>query len=145
MLLLGGDGSTMAEPAEEVGVTPSRFSRIVRLGFLSPRVVTAIVDATRPLELSADRLLKAGPVSSTRSEQLATYEFVRTSSRIDRPHGSLRKRREFSFAVTHRPTGHEARCTEEPGSSDIGSPVCPGSRTESVSRVGVRMASRTSS
>ena len=75
-MLLRGDGSTMAELAEEAGVTPSWFSRIVRLGFLSPRIVTAIVDGTQPLELSADRLLKAGPVSSAWSEQLATYGFV---------------------------------------------------------------------
>lgn len=75
-MLLRGDGSTMAELAEEAGVTPSWFSRIVRLGFLSPRVVTAIVDGTQPLELSADRLLKAGPASSAWSEQLATYGFV---------------------------------------------------------------------
>ena len=75
-MLLRGDGSTMAELAEEAGVTPSWFSRIVRLGFLSPRIITAIVDGTQPLELSADRLLKAGPVSSAWSEQLATYGFV---------------------------------------------------------------------
>lgn len=66
----------MAELAEEAGVTPSWFSRIARLGFLSPRIVTAIVGGTRYLELSADRLLKAGPVSSARPEQLATYGFA---------------------------------------------------------------------
>ena len=75
-MLLRGDGSTIIDLAEEAGVTPSWFSRIVRLGFLSPRIVTAIVDGTQPLELSADRLLKAGPVSSAWSEQLATYGFV---------------------------------------------------------------------
>lgn len=75
-MLLRGDGSTIIELAEEAGVTPSWFSRIVRLGFLSPRIVTAIVDGTQPLELSADRLLKAGPVSSAWSEQLAIYGFV---------------------------------------------------------------------
>ena len=75
-MLLRGDGSTIVELAEEAGGTPSWFARIVRLGFLSPRVVTAIVDGTQPLELSADRLLKAGPVSSAWSDQLATYGFV---------------------------------------------------------------------
>ncbi len=75
-MLLRGDGSTIIELAEKAGVTPSWFSRIARLGFLSPRIVTAIVDGTQPLELSADRLLKAGPVSPNWSEQLSTYGFV---------------------------------------------------------------------
>lgn len=75
-MLLRGDGATIRELAEEAGVTPSWFSRIVRLGFLSSRIVTAIVDGTQPLELSADRLLKAGPVSPNWSEQLSTYGFV---------------------------------------------------------------------
>jgi hypothetical protein len=30
----------MAEPAEEAGVTPSWFPRIVRLGFLSPKIAS---------------------------------------------------------------------------------------------------------
>ena len=75
-MLLRGDGSTIVELAEEAGVTASWFARIARLGFLSPRVVTAIVDGTQPLELSTDRLLKAGPVSSAWPEQLSTYGFV---------------------------------------------------------------------
>ena len=38
--------------------------------------VEAVVDGTRALELSADRLLKAGPVSPNWSEQLAAYGFA---------------------------------------------------------------------
>lgn len=49
---------------------------VVRLGFLPPGIVTAIIDGSRPLELSADRLLREGSVSQNWSERLATYGFV---------------------------------------------------------------------
>lgn len=75
-MLLRGEGSTMAEFADEAGVTPSWFSRLVRLGFLSPRIVTAIVDGTQPVEFSAGQLVKLGPVSVRWSEQMSAYGFV---------------------------------------------------------------------
>jgi hypothetical protein len=49
---------------------------VVRLGFRSPGIVTAIIDGSRPLELSADRLLREGSVSPIWSERLATRGFV---------------------------------------------------------------------
>lgn len=75
-LLLEGDGRTIAELAEEAGVTASWFARIVRLSFLSPRITPALVDGRQPLELSADRLLKLGPVPASWQNQLGTYGFV---------------------------------------------------------------------
>ncbi|NQW08415.1 MAG: recombinase family protein [Alphaproteobacteria bacterium] len=55
-LILAGDGRSMAEIAEEVGIGASYFSRIVRLGFLAPDIVRSILDGTQPIELSAKTL-----------------------------------------------------------------------------------------
>jgi DNA invertase Pin-like site-specific DNA recombinase len=50
------DGKTMAELAAEAGVTGSWFTRILRLSFLAPDVVKAILHDRHPVELSAKRL-----------------------------------------------------------------------------------------
>jgi hypothetical protein len=55
-LILAGDGRSMAEIAEEVGVSASYFSRIVRFGFLAPDIVRSILDGGQPLGLSAKKL-----------------------------------------------------------------------------------------
>ncbi|MEQ8398481.1 hypothetical protein [Thalassobaculum sp.] len=55
-LILAGDGRTMAEIAEEVGVGASYFSRIVRFGFLAPDIVRSILDGSQPIGLSAKKL-----------------------------------------------------------------------------------------
>lgn len=46
----------MSELAAEAGVGSSYLSRILRRGFLSPDVVTAILRDRHPLELTATRL-----------------------------------------------------------------------------------------
>lgn len=55
-LILAGDGRSMAEIAEEVGVGASYFSRIVRFGFLAPDIVRSILDGSQPIGLSAKKL-----------------------------------------------------------------------------------------
>ena len=55
-MLLAAQGKTMSELAEEAGVGRPYFCRVVRLGFLAPQIVQAILRGRHPLELTAKRL-----------------------------------------------------------------------------------------
>jgi len=55
-MVMQGGGKSMSELAAEAGVGSSYFSRILRLGFLGPDVITAILRDRHPLELTAKRL-----------------------------------------------------------------------------------------
>ena len=55
-MLLTAQGKTMLELAEEAGVGRPYFCRVVRLGFLAPQIVQAILRRRHPLELTAKRL-----------------------------------------------------------------------------------------
>ncbi len=46
----------MSELAAEVGVGSSYFTRILRLSFLSPDIVTTLLNDRYPLELTAKQL-----------------------------------------------------------------------------------------
>ncbi|MCL8385893.1 recombinase family protein [Xanthobacter aminoxidans] len=55
-LILQGDGTSITELARLSSITPSYFTRIVRLSFLAPDITAAILDGRQPLELSALKL-----------------------------------------------------------------------------------------
>ena len=55
-LVLQGGGQTIAALAAEAGVGASYFTRVLRLGFLAPDVVTAILQGRQPPELNAKQL-----------------------------------------------------------------------------------------
>ena len=55
-LVMRNGGKTMAELASEAGVGGSYFTRILRLSFLAPDVVKAILRDRHPIELTAKRL-----------------------------------------------------------------------------------------
>lgn len=55
-LILQGDGTSITELARLSSITPSYFTRIVRLSFLAPEITAAILDGRQPLELSALKL-----------------------------------------------------------------------------------------
>ena len=55
-MLMRGDGTTMTALAKEAGVTRSYFSRILRLSFLAPEIVTTILHNRHPIDLNAKRL-----------------------------------------------------------------------------------------
>ncbi|MFG1373708.1 recombinase family protein [Xanthobacter oligotrophicus] len=55
-LILQGDGASITELATASAVTPSYFTRIVRLGFLAPEITAAILDGHHPIELSTLKL-----------------------------------------------------------------------------------------
>jgi len=55
--LLDGDGMPFAALAKREGVSPSYFTRLVRLSYLAPDITEAILDGRQPHDLTADKLL----------------------------------------------------------------------------------------
>ena len=55
--LLQGDGMPFAALAKREGVSPSYFTRLVRLSYLAPDITEAILDGRQPRDLTADKLL----------------------------------------------------------------------------------------
>jgi len=55
-MVMHNRGMTMAELAAEAGVGGSYFTRILRLSFLAPELVKAILRDRHPLELTAKKL-----------------------------------------------------------------------------------------
>ena len=56
--LLGGNGQTISNLAKAKGVSGSYLSRVFRLAFLSPSIVTAIMEGRQPIGLSATKLMQ---------------------------------------------------------------------------------------
>jgi site-specific DNA recombinase len=55
-MIMRGEEKTVAELAHEAGVSPSYFTRVLRLSFLAPEIVKAIVYDRHPPELTAKQL-----------------------------------------------------------------------------------------
>jgi len=55
--LLDRDGMPFAALAKREGVSPSYFTRLVRLSYLAPDITEAILDGRQPRDLTADKLL----------------------------------------------------------------------------------------
>jgi len=55
--LLDNDGAPFAALAKREGVSPSYFTRLVRLSYLAPDIAEAILDGRQPRDLTADKLL----------------------------------------------------------------------------------------
>ena len=55
--LVGSDGVPFAALAKREGVSPSYFTRLVRLSYLAPDITQAILDGHQPPDLTADKLL----------------------------------------------------------------------------------------
>jgi len=55
--LLGNDELPFAALAKREGVSPSYFTRLVRLSYLAPDITEAILDGRQPHDLTADKLL----------------------------------------------------------------------------------------
>ena len=51
-----GGGTSITALVAEAGVGASYFTRVLRLGFLAPNAVTAILQGRQPLELNAKQL-----------------------------------------------------------------------------------------
>src|SRR5499433_2412307 len=55
--LVDSDGVPFAALAKREGVSPSYFTRLVRLSYLAPDIIQAILDGRQPHDLTADKLL----------------------------------------------------------------------------------------
>ena len=55
--LVDSEGVPFAALAKHAGVSPSYFTRLVRLSFLAPDITQAILDGYQPHDLTADKLL----------------------------------------------------------------------------------------
>ena len=55
-MLMRGDGRTIAQIAQDSGVTASYVTRILPLGFLAPEILQAILRNRHPIDLNAKRL-----------------------------------------------------------------------------------------
>jgi site-specific DNA recombinase len=55
--LVDSDGVPFAALAKREGVSPSYFTRLVRLSYLAPDITEAILDGRQPRDLNADKLL----------------------------------------------------------------------------------------
>ena len=53
--LVGGDGVPFAALAKREGVSPSYFTRLVRLSYLAPDITEAILDGCQPRDLTASQ------------------------------------------------------------------------------------------
>jgi len=75
-VLVGSDGVPFAALAKPEGVSPSYFTRLVRLRFLAPDITQAILDGRQPSDLTADKLLAHLRLPSGWHEQRTVLGFV---------------------------------------------------------------------
>jgi site-specific DNA recombinase len=79
--LVGGDGVPFAALAKREGVSPSYFTRLVRLRYLAPDITEAILDGRQPRDLTADKLLAHSRLPLTWHEQRTVLDFARAELR----------------------------------------------------------------
>ena len=74
--LAGSDGVPFSELAKQEGVSPSYFTRLVRLSYLAPDITQAILDGRQPRDLTADKLLAHSRLPLTWHEQRTVLGFA---------------------------------------------------------------------
>ncbi|MFV0367757.1 MAG: helix-turn-helix transcriptional regulator [Hyphomicrobiaceae bacterium] len=74
-LVINSNGRSIRELAAEAGVSPSYFSRVFRLNFLSPDITKAILQGRQPPEFSAIKLMNGGQFAGCWSEQRRQFGF----------------------------------------------------------------------
>jgi site-specific DNA recombinase len=74
--LVGVDGVPFAGLARREGVTPSYFTRLVRLSYLAPDITQAILDGRQPSDLTADKLLAHSRLPLAWHEQRTVLGFA---------------------------------------------------------------------
>jgi site-specific DNA recombinase len=57
--LLSADGQSVAEIAAKHGFTRGYFVVLLRIGFLAPDIVAAILDGRQPVQLNRERLARS--------------------------------------------------------------------------------------
>src|ERR1700730_9028426 len=74
--LLDSDGVPFAALAQREGVSPSYFTRLVRLSYLAPEITAAILDGRQPHDLNADKLLAHSRLPLAWHEQRTVLGFA---------------------------------------------------------------------
>ena len=74
--LVGSDGVPFAAVVKREGVSPSYFTRLVRLSYLAPDITQAILDGRQPRDLTADKLLAHSRLPLTWHEQRTVLGFA---------------------------------------------------------------------
>src|SRR6516165_4344739 len=74
--LVGSDSLPFAALAKREGVSPSYFTRVVRLSYLAPDIALAILDGRQPRDLTADKLLTHSRLPLTWDEQRRVLGFA---------------------------------------------------------------------
>jgi DNA invertase Pin-like site-specific DNA recombinase len=74
--LVDSDGVPFAALAKREGVSPSYFTRLVRLSYLAPDITQAILDGCQPRDLTADKLLAHSRLPLTWHEQRRVLGFA---------------------------------------------------------------------
>ena len=75
-MFVGGDGVPFAALAKREGVSPSYFTRLVRLSYLAPDIIQTILDGGQPRDLTADKLLAHSRLPLSWHEQRAVLGFA---------------------------------------------------------------------
>jgi DNA invertase Pin-like site-specific DNA recombinase len=74
--LVGSNGVPFAALAKREGVSPSYFTRLVRLSYLAPDITQAILDGRQPRDLTADKLLAHSRLPLAWHEQRSVLGFA---------------------------------------------------------------------
>ena len=74
--LVGSDDVPFVALAKREGVSPSYFTRVVRLSYLAPDITQAILDGGQPRDLTADKLLAHSRLPLGWHEQRAVLGFA---------------------------------------------------------------------
>jgi hypothetical protein len=77
--LLDGDPVPFAALAKRAGVSPSYFTRLVRLSYLAPDLIQAILDGRQPPDLTANKLLAHSRLPLAWREQRTMLRFALSS------------------------------------------------------------------
>jgi DNA invertase Pin-like site-specific DNA recombinase len=77
--LMGGDRVPFAALAKREGVSPSYFTRLIRLNYLAPDITQAILDGRQPPDLTANKLLAHSRLPLAWHEQRTLLRFVLSS------------------------------------------------------------------
>ena len=74
--LARSDGVPFSELAKQEGVSPSYFTRLLRLSYLAPDITQAILDGCQPRDLTTDKLLAHSRLPLTWHEQRTVLGFA---------------------------------------------------------------------
>ena len=74
--LVDSDGVPFAALVKQEGVSPSYFTRLVRLSHLAPDIIQAVLDGRQPRDLTADKLLAHSRLPLTWHEQRRVLGFT---------------------------------------------------------------------